>query len=96
MNGIRFDEDGTIRELDTPYPGGNRFSLASGGAISIRDPEHQVSDEQLNGDEFAPLGDQDWERIRPYLEEHASVFGIPLSRLLTVNGLQQSPAGGLS
>ena len=91
VNGIRFDEDGTIRELDTPYPGGNLFSLASGGAIYIRDPKHQVTGDQLNGGEFAPLSAQDWERIRPYLEENASLFGIPLSQLLTVDGSLQSP-----
>ncbi len=38
LNGITFDEDGRIIELDTPYPGGNLFSLASGGALYIRDP----------------------------------------------------------
>ena len=91
VNGIRFDENGTICELDTPYPGGNLFSLASGGAIYIRDPRRQVGDDQLNGGEFAPLSDQDWERIRPYLEENESLFGIPLSRLLTVDGSLQSP-----
>jgi len=92
VNGIRFDENGTICELDTPYPGGNLFSLASGGAIYIRDPRRQVGDDQLNGGEFAPHSDQDWERIRPYLEENESLFGIPLSRLLTVDGSLQSPA----
>src|SRR6266568_2385575 len=61
VNGIQFDEDGTICELDTPYPGGNLFSLASGGAIYLRDPGHQVTDDQLNGGEFAPLTDQDWD-----------------------------------
>ncbi len=91
VNGIRFEEDGTIRELDTPYPGGNLFSLASGGAIYIRDPKRQMSEDQLNGGEFAPLSNQDWERIRPYLEENESIFGIPLSRLLTVDGSLQSP-----
>src|SRR5207253_9110855 len=48
VNGVRFDEDGNIRELDSPYPGGNLFSLASGGAIYIRDPLHKVTDDQLN------------------------------------------------
>ena len=91
VNGIRFEEDGTIRELDTPYPGGNLFSLASGGAIYIRDPKRQMSEDQLNGGEFAPLSNQDWERIQPYLEENESIFGIPLSRLLTVDGSLQSP-----
>ena len=39
----------------TPYPGSNLFSLASGGAIYVRDPYGQVVDEQLNGGELAPL-----------------------------------------
>ncbi len=92
VNGMWFDEDGTIRELDTPYPGGNLFSLASGGAIYIRDPRHQVTADQLNGGEFAPLAVQDWALIRPSLEENEAIFGIPLNRLLTVGGSLQAPA----
>src|SRR6266571_715263 len=92
VNGIRFDEDGTISELDTPYPGGNLFSLASGGAIYMRDPRHQVSDDQLNGGEFTALTVQDWDLIHPYLEENEALFGIPLNRLLTFNGSLQPPA----
>ncbi len=92
VNGVRFDEDGTIRELDTPYPGGNLFSLASGGAIYMRDPLRQVGSDQLNGGEFAPLTAEDWTLIRPYLEKNESIFGIPLERLLTVDGTLQSPA----
>jgi glutamate synthase domain-containing protein 3 len=38
LNGIAVQDDGEIVELETPYPGGNLFSLASGGAIYIRDP----------------------------------------------------------
>src|SRR6266566_1848120 len=92
VNGIRFDDDGTIRELDTPYPGGNLFSLASGGAIYIRDPWQQVTSDQLNGGVFASLTVQDWALVRPYLEENESIFGIPLSRLLTVDGSTRPPA----
>ncbi len=92
VNGIRFDEDGTIRELDTPYAGGNLFSLASGGAIYMRDPQRKVTDDQLNGGEFASLTVEDWSLIRPYLEKNESIFGIPLERLLTVDGTQQPPA----
>jgi glutamate synthase domain-containing protein 1/glutamate synthase domain-containing protein 3 len=92
VNGVRFDEDGTIRELDTPYPGGNLFSLASGGAIYMRDPRRQVGSDQLNGGEFAPLTVEDWTLIRPYLEKNELIFGIPLERLLTVDGTLQFPA----
>ena len=91
VNGIWFNEDGTIHEMDTPYPGGNLFSLASGGAIYIRDPQHQVTDDQLNGGEFTPLTAQDWDLIRPYLEENELLFGIPLKHLLTVEGCLQPP-----
>jgi glutamate synthase domain-containing protein 1/glutamate synthase domain-containing protein 3 len=92
LNGIRFDEDGVIRALETPYPGGNLFSLASGGAIYIRDPRRQVTADQLNGGEFTSLTSEDWTLIRPYLEKNDSLFGISLKRLLTVDGILQSPA----
>ena len=92
LNGIRFNEDGVIHDLETPYPGGNLFSLASGGAIYMRDPRWKVTDDQLNGGEFAPLTAEDWTLIRPYLEKNESIFGIPLKRLLTVDGTLQPPA----
>lgn len=86
LNGITFDDDGGMIELETPYPGGNLFSLASGGAIYIRDPHGQVSEAQLNGGEFADLEERDWALIKPYLEENERLFGIPLTRLLEVEG----------
>jgi len=91
LNGVTFDDDGQIIELDTPYPGGNLFSLASGGAIYIRDPYRKVSEAQLNGGEFADLGEGDWALIKPYLEENERLFGIPLARLLEVTGKVLSP-----
>src|SRR6266496_4087511 len=91
VNGVRFDEDGAIHELETPYPGGNLFSLASGGAIYMRDPRRQVTDYQLNGGEFASLTAEDWTLIRPFLEKNESIFGISLKRLLTVDGILQPP-----
>jgi glutamate synthase domain-containing protein 3 len=33
VNGITFDEAGRMIDMETPYPGGNLFSLASGGAV---------------------------------------------------------------
>jgi glutamate synthase domain-containing protein 3 len=86
VNGITFNNDGQIVELDTPYPGGNLFSLASGGAVYIRDPHGKVSDDQLNGGEFAPLDKRDWAAIHPYLEENERLFGITVDKLLEVGG----------
>ena len=92
VNGITFDRDGRVVSLDTPYPGSNLFSLASGGAIFLRDPRKQVSSEQLNGGEFATLSEKDWELILPYLQENERLFGISIDDLLTVNGVKMSYA----
>jgi len=92
LNGIIVNDQGQIVELETPYPGGNLFSLASGGAIYIRDPHGKVSEEQLNGGEFARLEERDWAVIRPFLEENERLFGIPVARLLEVGGKPLPPA----
>jgi hypothetical protein len=92
INGIAFDEHGLITDLDTPYPGGNLFSLSSGGAIYVRDPYNVLSSSQLNGGEFVTLSDADWDVIEPLLAENEAHFGIPLARLLSVEGEIRSPA----
>jgi len=92
LNGIEFDDQGKVREQASPYPGSNLFSLASGGAIFVRDPLRSIVDEQLNGGEFAELTDEDWALILPYLQENERLFGISIERdLLTVNGEVHSP-----
>ncbi len=91
LNGIGFDEHGRMVELPTPYPGGNLFSLASGGAIYLRDPHHRVEEDQLNGGHFVPLTAADWVLIQPYLEENARCFGLPVRELLTVGGVPRRP-----
>ena len=95
LNGIEFDEHGRIVPQAAPYPGSNLFSLASGGAIYIRDPHHKVVERQLNGGVFCSLDDKDWRLIRRYLEENERLFGIPVEDLLTVDGELRRPAGGL-
>ena len=82
---------GKLIPLPEPYPGSNLFSLASGGAIFIRDPDNYVIDEQLNGGMFSPLTKKDWELILPYLEENERLFGIGIAELLTVAGKRLPP-----
>ena len=82
LNGIRVGDQGEVLELSEPYPGGNLFSLASGGAIYVRDPQRQLSEDQLNGGEFVPIDKRDWEVIEPYLKENQRLFGISLDALL--------------
>jgi glutamate synthase domain-containing protein 3 len=86
VNGIEYDEHGKLHPLADPYPGGNLFSLASGGAIYIRDPHNKVTEDQLNGGFFQPVTQADVDLITPYLKENEQHFGIPLASLLTVDG----------
>ncbi len=91
LNGVYLDEHGELFELEAPYPGGNLFSLASGGAIYVRDPRLRIEDGQLNGGEFTPMTGADWNLILPYLEENDRLFGIGVEKLLEVDGLTQPP-----
>jgi glutamate synthase domain-containing protein 1/glutamate synthase domain-containing protein 3 len=87
LNGMEFDEHGRLCEQSMPYPGSNLFSLASGGALYVRDPRQRLGKEQLNGGEFTPLEEKDWQLILPHLQENEKIFGIDLEKdLLTVDG----------
>jgi glutamate synthase domain-containing protein 1/glutamate synthase domain-containing protein 3 len=92
LNGVKFDDEGKMVPLQEPYPGSNLFSLASGGAIYIRDPEQRLVWQQLNGCGFFRLTDAEWELILPYLEENERLFGIRVEELLTVNGRRMEPS----
>ncbi len=91
LNGVGFDDEGKLVLLQQPYPGSNLFSLASGGAIFIRDPGRTLVEQQLNGGIFAKVTDEDWELIRPYLMENERLFGITVDQLLTVKGRRLDP-----
>jgi glutamate synthase domain-containing protein 3 len=92
LNGMEYDEHGRVLEQPTPFPGSNLFSLASGGALYVRDPYRKLESEQLNGGEFASLTEKDWRLILPYLQENERLFGISVERnLLTVAGERQKP-----
>ncbi len=91
VNGIEFDNKGRVVPQESPYPGSNLFSLASGGAIYVRDPHHKLVPEQLNGAHFTPLTEKDWRLIRPYLETNERLFGISVDRdLLAVDGVRRA------
>lgn len=86
LNGISFHHEGGILDLDSPYSGSNLFSLASGGAIYVRDPQRTLSLDQLNGADFHEMTEADWKLILSFLEENERLFGVPVERLLTVDG----------
>jgi glutamate synthase domain-containing protein 3 len=92
LNGVEFDDRGVVRDQPAPYPGSNLFSLASGGAIFVRDPRHTIGKEKLNGAEFAEMTLEDWQLIQPYLQANERHFGISIERdLLVVDGKTSSP-----
>jgi glutamate synthase domain-containing protein 1/glutamate synthase domain-containing protein 3 len=85
LNGISFDAHGRMMDRAAPYPGSNLFSLASGGAVYLRDPHHLVDEGQLNGGHFVCFTQADAALIRPYLAENERLFGIKVGELLTVD-----------
>ena len=92
LNGVEFNNEGRVTPLSNPYPGSNLFSLASGGAIYIRDPFQLVDEQQLNGGEIVALEEKDWELILPMLKENERLFGISVEEdLLVVKGGQRNP-----
>jgi glutamate synthase domain-containing protein 3 len=92
VNGMTFDDDGNCIPQETPYAGSNIFSLASGGAIFVRDPHNKLVPEQLNGGVFLPFTEREWQLILPYLRENERLFGISVEKdLLTVDGVQRKP-----
>ena len=93
VNGLKIDEQGGIVPLELPYPGSNLLSLASGGAIYIRDPHRTLVEDQLNAGMYVTLADADWQLILPYLRENERLFGIQVERdLLTVDGVLRKPS----
>jgi hypothetical protein len=82
INGVSFNDQGSIVPLIDRYPGGNFFSLASGGAGYINDPDWTLGYDQLNGGEIVGFEEADWNVIEPYLKENEKLFGIKLSDLL--------------
>ncbi len=91
LNGVEYDDGGKLQALPPPYPGGNLFSLASGGAIFLRDPHRQVGADQLNGGALISLRREHWARIEPMLVENERLFGVQVDWLLTVDGTRRSP-----
>ncbi len=91
VNGIRFEDDGQLCELETPYPGSHLFSLASGGAIYLRDLRGVVDASQLNGGRCAQLQAADWSRLETCLRTNEAAFGIPVDRLLSFDGTRLPP-----
>ena len=93
LNGLEIDDRGKVRHLDNPYPGSNLYSLASGGAIFVRDPHKRLVEEQLNGGAYSDITEEEWQLILPYLQENEKLFGISIERdLLTVDGRPSTPA----
>jgi hypothetical protein len=51
-----------------------------------------VDDDQLNGGQFTPLSDADWQLVEPYLRQNEELFDIRVVDLLRVNGEARPPS----
>ncbi len=92
INGLGFDERGTVIGLESKYAGNNLFSLASGGACYLNDPYRTVQPSQLNGAAFVRFRQADWHVMRPYLQLNQTLFGISIRHdLLRVDGVIRWP-----
>jgi len=91
LNGMASDDRGRWVEQASPYPGSNLFSLASGGAIYVRDPHRKVSEDQLNKGEIVEMTRADWTLILPYLRENERLFGISIEEDLLKVGSEDWP-----
>jgi glutamate synthase domain-containing protein 3 len=92
LNGLTFDTNNNVIPQETPYPGSNLFSLASGGAIFVRDPRKMIVPEQLNGAEILSFTEREWKLVLPYLQENERLFGISIDEhLLMVDGKKMKP-----
>jgi len=81
INGVALEGD-RIVPLPDRYPGGNFFSLASGGAGYVLDPDRTLGVDQLNGGAIVPFARNDWILIAPFLRENERLFGLRVSELL--------------
>jgi hypothetical protein len=91
LNGMAFNDQGGPVEQPSPYPGSNLFSLASGGAIYVRDPHRKVSRDQLNNGVIVEMTRADWTLILPYLRENERLFGISIEEDLLKVGSETWP-----
>jgi glutamate synthase domain-containing protein 3 len=91
LNGMTFDDQGTLIEQATPYQGGNLLPLAAASTVYLRDPRSTVSDDQLNGGKITSISQEDWKRILPFFKENERWFGIRVDELLTVDGVLRKP-----
>ncbi len=82
LNGIKQTPQG-FKDLEPVYSGGNLLSLASGGALYIRDPQNTISQDQLNGGVLSKIGYEDWRVLKPLLKENENLFGISIDDLLS-------------
>lgn len=86
VNGMRLGAQGRPQPLPWPYPGSNLLSLASGGAIYVRDPRGLVRDDQLNGGRIVEPAEHDERILESFLKENERVLGIRVREDLLKDG----------
>lgn len=92
INGLWKNIYGEVMGMEERFPGGNFFSLASGGAGYINDPYRSMTEDQLNGAKFVEFKQKDWLVIEKYLKNNENLFGISINGdILTVDRIRKWP-----
>lgn len=91
LNAIKFIEKGRFVTMEDPYPGSNLFSLASGGAIYIRDPFKRIGINQLNGGQLKPVSSEDRKILEKFLKRNKTYFGFDLNKRVLETPMDFNP-----
>ena len=91
VNGVRFEDDGRITELETPYPAAtcSRSPPEERSTCAIRAASSTTASSMAGDSQRSRM--RDWTLIEPYLRENEALFGIPVERLLSFEGVRLSP-----
>ena len=84
LNGLMFNENGRIEDLETPYSEECLLSLVLGQTVYIRDPQSKIKNTQLIGARIQELTETDCLNIFLCLKENEKLFNIDILDLIAV------------
>jgi hypothetical protein len=84
LNGLTFDKNGEIEDLEAPYSEKSLLSLAFGRTVYFRDPLSKIKKKQLIGGRILELTETDCLNVYLCLKENEKLFNIDILDLITI------------